>query len=277
MTIDSHQHFWTFDPIRDSWITDEMSVIQRNFYPEDLQPTLQQNGIEACVAVQADQSLAETRFLLDLAAKNDFVKAVVGWIDLQADDIDEQLSEWKAEKKLAGFRHVLQAEPDTEYMLRPNFLRGISTLKKYGFTYDVLIFPKHLATAQKFVAQFPDQPFVLDHIAKPYIKAGLIDEWERDIKDLSKFENLQCKVSGIITEADWKNWTYEQIKPYLEIVFDAFGTDRIMFGSDWPVCLVAGEYSQVKEIIDTYTKDFSASEKAKVFGENAARFYGISE
>ncbi len=277
MTIDSHQHFWTFDPIRDSWITDDMSVIQRNFYPEDLQPTLQQNSIDACVAVQADQSLTETRFLLDLAAKNSFVKAVVGWIDLQANDIDEQLSEWKSEKKLAGFRHVLQAEPDIEYMLRPNFLRGISKLKKYGFTYDILIFPKHLATAQKFVAQFSDQPFVLDHIAKPYIKAGLIDEWERDIRNLSKFENLQCKVSGIITEADWKAWTYEQIKPYLDVVFDTFGTGRIMFGSDWPVCLVAGEYSQVNGIIETYTKDFSASEKAKIFGENAARFYGISE
>lgn len=277
MAIDSHQHFWTFDPIRDSWITDDMSVIQRNFYPEDLQSTLHQNSIDACVAVQADQSLAETRFLLDLAAKNSFVKAVVGWIDLQADDIDEQLSEWKSEKKLAGFRHVLQAEPDIEYMLRPNFLNGISKLKKHGFTYDILIFPKHLATAQKFMAQFPDQPFVLDHIAKPYIKAGLIDEWERDIRNLSKFENLQCKVSGIITEADWKAWTYEQIKPYLDVVFDVFGTDRIMFGSDWPVCLVAGEYRQVKGIIETYTKDFSTSEKAKIFGENAARFYGISE
>jgi L-fuconolactonase len=277
MTIDSHQHFWTFDPIRDSWITDDMSDIQRNFYPEDLQPTLQQNNIDACVAVQADQSLAETRFLLDLANKNDFIKAVVGWIDLQADDIDEQLAAWKAEKKLAGFRHVLQAEPDEEYMLRPNFLRGISKLKNHGFTYDILIFPKHLITTQKFVATFPDQPFVLDHIAKPYIKAGLIDEWKRDIVALAKFENLQCKVSGIITEADWKNWTYEQIKPYLEVVFDAFGADRIMFGSDWPVCLVAGEYAQVKGIIETYTADFSATEKAKIFGQNAARFYGISE
>lgn len=277
MIIDSHQHFWTFDPIRDSWITDEMSVIQRSFYPEDLQPTLQQNGIDACIAVQADQSLSETRFLLDLATKNDFVKAVVGWIDLQADAIDEQLSEWKSEKKLAGFRHVLQAEPDTEYVLRPSFLRGISKLKKHGFTYDILIFPKHLVTAQKFVAQFSDQPFVLDHIAKPYIKAGLIDVWERDIKSLAKFENLQCKVSGIITEADWKKWDYEQIKPFLDVVFDAFGTDRIMFGSDWPVCLVAGDYSQVKEIIETYMKDFSISEKAKVFGENAARFYGFIE
>lgn len=276
MTIDSHQHFWTFDPIRDSWITDDMSVIQRNFYPEHLQPTLQRNGIDACVAVQADQSLAETRFLLNLANENDFIKAVVGWIDLQADDVDEQLSEWKSEKKLAGFRHVLQAEPEIEYMLRPNFLRGISKLKKHDFTYDILIFPKHLATAQKFVAQFPDQPFVLDHIAKPYIKAGLIDEWERNIKSLAKFENLQCKVSGIITEADWKMWTYVQIKPYLDVVFEAFGTERIMFGSDWPVCLVAGEYAQVKGIIETYTNDFSDLEKAKVFGENAARFYGIA-
>jgi len=277
MTIDSHQHFWTFDPIRDSWITDDMSVIQRNFYPEDLQPTLQQNGIDACVAVQADQSLGETRFLLDLAAKNDFVKAVVGWIDLQDDAIDEQLSEWKSEKKLVGFRHVLQAELDTEYMLHPSFLRGISKLKNHEFTYDILIFPKHLATAQKFVAQFPDQPFVLDHIAKPYIKAGLIDEWKRDIKSLAKFENLQCKVSGIITEADWKSWTYEQIKPFLDVVFEAFRTDRIMFGSDWPVCLVAGDYSQVKGIIETYIKGFSVSEKCKVFGENAAKFYGIFE
>lgn len=277
MTIDSHQHFWSFDPIRDSWITDEMAVIQRNFFPEDLATTLQQNGIDACVAVQADQSLSETRFLLDLATKNDFVKAVVGWIDLQADDIDEHLSEWKSAKKLVGFRHVLQAEPDTEYMLRQSFLRGISKLKKHGFTYDILIFPKHLAIAQKFVAQFPDQPFVLDHIAKPYIKAGLIDDWKKDIKSLAKFENLQCKISGIITEADWKGWSYEQIIPFLDVVFEAFGTNRIMFGSDWPVCLVAGDYSQVKGITETYMKDFSVSEKAKVFGENAARFYGIIE
>jgi L-fuconolactonase len=276
MTIDSHQHFWIFDPIRDSWISDEMLVIQKDFYPENLQPVLQANGIDACVAVQADQSLTETKFLLELANKNDFIKAVVGWIDLQADDIDEQLSEWKSEKKMAGFRHVLQAEPELEYMLRPNFLRGVGALTKHGFRYDILIFPKHLPVAQKFVAQFPDQPFVLDHIAKPYIKAGLIDEWEKDIKALAKFDNLQCKVSGIITEADWKNWTYEQIKPYLDVVFEAFGTDRIMFGSDWPVCLVAGEYAQVKGIIETYTSNFSASEKAKVFGENAARFYGIN-
>jgi L-fuconolactonase len=254
-----------------------MAVIQRSFLPEDLESTLQQNRIDACIAVQADQSLSETRFLLDLANKNDFVKAVVGWIDLQDDAIDEVLMEWKSEKKLSGFRHILQAEPDTEFMLRPSFLRGISKLKKHGFTYDILIFPKHLATTQKFVAKFSDQPFVLDHIAKPCIKAGLIDAWEKEIKSLAKFENLHCKVSGIITEADWKMWTYEQIKPYLEIVFNAFGTDRIMFGSDWPVCLVAGDYSRVKKIIETYMKDFSDSEKAKVFGENAARFYGIIE
>jgi L-fuconolactonase len=276
MTIDSHQHFWTFDPIRDSWITDEMSVIQKDFYPENLQSVLQANDIDACVAVQADQSLAETRFLLDLANKNDFIKAVVGWIDLQANDIDEQLSEWKSEKKLAGFRHILQAEPELTYMLRPNFMRGVGALAKHGFTYDILIFPKHLPVVQKFVAHFPDQPFVLDHIAKPYIKTGLIDEWKKNIKTLAKLENIQCKVSGIITEADWKNWTYEQIKPYLDVVFDAFGTDRIMFGSDWPVCLVAGEYAQVNGIIKTYTKDFSASEKTKIFGENAANFYGTN-
>lgn len=275
MIIDSHQHFWTFDPIRDSWINEEMSVIQRNFYPEDLKPVLQQNGVDACVAVQADQSLTETKFLLDLAAKNDFIKAVVGWIDLQAENIEEQLAEWQSEKKLAGFRHILQGEPELEYMLRPNFMRGISALLKHNFTYDILIFPKHLPVAQQFVKHFPDQAFVLDHLAKPYIKAGMIDEWKRDIEVLAKFENVMCKVSGIITEADWKNWTYEQIEPYLEVVFEAFGIDRIMYGSDWPVCLVAGEYAQVKGIVEKYTQNFSEMEKAKIFGGNAAKFYKI--
>jgi L-fuconolactonase len=275
MTIDSHQHFWKFDPVRDSWITDEMSVIQRDFMPQDLKPILETNGVDGCVAVQADQSINETEFLLELANKNDFIKAVVGWIDLQAEDINEQLERWKSEKKLAGFRHVLQAEPDLNYMLRPNFMRGISALAKHDFTYDILIFPKHLTVAEQFVAHFPDQPFVLDHIAKPYIRAGLIDEWKKAIAALAKFQNVQCKVSGIITEADWKSWNYEQIKPYLDVVFEAFGIDRIMFGSDWPVCLLAGSYGQIKGIVDTYTEAFSTSEKAKVFGENAAQFYGI--
>jgi L-fuconolactonase len=275
MTIDSHQHFWKFDPMRDSWITDEMSVIQKDFMPQDLQPVLKANSIEGCVAVQADQSLAETSFLLELANKNDFIKAVVGWIDLQADNIDEQLEGWKSEKKLVGFRHVLQAEADLNFMLRPNFMRGISALTKHDFTYDILIFPKHLAVAEQFVAYFSDQPFVLDHIAKPYIKTGLIDDWKKDIAALAMFENVQCKVSGIITEADWQSWSYEQIKPYLDVVFEAFGTDRIMFGSDWPVCLVAGTYGEVKGIVETYTQGFSTSEKAKIFGENACRFYGF--
>jgi L-fuconolactonase len=275
MTIDSHQHFWKFDPIRDSWITDEMSVIQKDFMPQDLQPVLQANSIDGCVAVQADQSLAETNFLLELANKNDFIKAVVGWIDLQADNIDEQLEGWKSEKKLVGFRHVLQAEADLNFMLRPNFMRGISALIKHDFTYDILIFPKHLAVSEQFVKHFPDQPFVLDHIAKPYIKTGLIDDWKKDIAALAMFENVQCKVSGIITEADWQSWSYEQIKPYLDVVFEAFGTDRIMFGSDWPVCLVAGNYGEVKGIVETYTQAFSASEKAKIFGKNACRFYGF--
>jgi L-fuconolactonase len=276
MTIDSHQHFWKFDPLRDSWINDEMAVIRKNFYPVDLLPTLSKNGIDACIAVQADQSLTETNFLLELANNNNFIKAVVGWIDLQANDIEEQLIQWKSEKKLVGFRHVLQAEPELEYMLRPDFLRGIGALSKHDFTYDILIFPKHLPVAQKFVALFQNQRFVLDHIAKPYIKAGLIDDWKNDIVALAKFEHVYCKISGIITEADWKTWTYEQLKPYLDIVFAAFGTDRVMFGSDWPVCLLAGQYAEVKGIINTYTNDFSATEKAKVFGENASKFYGLN-
>jgi L-fuconolactonase len=275
MNIDAHQHFWNFNPIKDTWITDKMSVLQKDFYPQDLIKVLQQNNIDACVAVQAEQSIAETNFLLDLAKNNDFIKAIVGWIDLQANDIDEQLTDLKANKKLVGFRHILQTEPTIDFMLQATFMRGIAALKKHNFTYDILVFPKHLPVLEKLIAYFPNQAFVLDHIGKPCIKAGLIKEWKNDIQTLAKFDNIMCKVSGIITEADWKKWTYEQIKPYLDVVFEAFGTDRIMFGSDWPVCLLAGEYAQVKGLVETYTKDFSDSEKAKVFGINAAKFYGI--
>lgn len=273
MNIDAHQHFWIFDPVRDAWINNSMRVIQRDFLPQDLNPVLIENEIHGCVAVQASQTNEETHFLLDLATKYDFIKAVVGWVDLRADNITEQLAALKDAPKLAGFRHIVQAEPDDNFVLLPEFKRGIKALGNFGFTYDLLVFPHQLPATIKLASTFPDQPFVLDHIAKPYIKKGEIANWKRDIIQLAANQNVYCKISGIITEADWHSWTYEQIIPYLDIIFGAFGANRIMFGSDWPVCLVAGSYFEVKEIISKYISEFTETEKKQIWGENARAFY----
>jgi L-fuconolactonase len=274
-SIDAHQHFWQFDPVRDSWITDDMDVIRRDFLPADLQPVLQQNGIDGCVVVQADQSEAENKFLLDLAAQNPFIKGVVGWVDLQAKNIDERLQYYKQFKAMKGFRHVLQGESNRALMLEPDFKHGISLLHKYGFTYDILIFPDQLKYAGKLVKQFPQQKFVLDHIAKPFIKDGKIDAWAAEIELLARYENVYCKVSGMVTEADWHNWTPDTFIRYLDVIFNAFGARRVMFGSDWPVCLVAASYAQVKDIIYQYTQRFSAENRKKIFGGNAVTFYNL--
>ena len=274
MTIDAHQHFWRYEPVRDAWIDDQMRVIRRNFLPEDLRPVLVQNQIDGCVAVQAAQDNAETEFLLGLAEENDFVRGVVGWIDLQADDLAEQLDEYQDHKLLKGFRHVLQGE-SAEFMLRPAFVRGVKTLHHFGYTYDLLIFPHQLPNAAKLVAQCPGQRFILDHLAKPYIKAGKIAEWREDLNTLAAHDNISCKISGMVTEADYHTWTYDQLLPYLDAALAAFGTDRLIFGSDWPVCLVAGEYHSIKGILEKYTAGFSEEEKAKIFGLNAMRFYDL--
>ena len=274
MTIDAHQHFWHFDPVRDAWIDEGMEAIRRDFLPEDLQPVLAQNNIDGCVAVQAAQDDAETEFLLKLAAENDFIKGVVGWIDLQADDLAAQLEKYQGQKLLKGFRHVLQGETE-DFMLRPAFARGVEMLQHHGYTYDILIFPNQLPNAAKLVAQCPEQPFALDHLAKPYIKAGKIDDWKKDLQKLAAHENVMCKISGLVTEADYQSWTYGQLLPYLDAAFEAFGPDRLLFGSDWPVCLVAAEYHEVKGILEKYLTPFSENEKAKIFGLNAMRFYSI--
>jgi L-fuconolactonase len=274
--IDSHQHFWIYNQHRDAWITDNMAIIQRDFLPNDLQPILEKQGFSGCVAVQADQSVDETYFLLECADQYDFVKGVVGWIDLRAENIDEQIANLSSYKKLKGFRHVIQAEPDENFMLRPDFQAGIVALGDAGYTYDLLIYPNHLPVANRFVSLFSDQPIVLDHIAKPYIKQGLIDKWKQDISTLAQHENLFCKISGIVTEADWKNWKKEQIIPYLDVVFEAFGTNRLMFGSDWPVCLLASPYEGVVGLIGDYIEKLSDSEKYKIMTQNATDFYGLS-
>jgi L-fuconolactonase len=274
--IDAHQHFWKFDPVRDAWITNEMSVIQKDFMPHDLHPSLQQHGFTGTVLVQSDQSEKENDFQLANAAQHDFIKGVVGWVDLQAGDIEERLAHYNQFNKMKGFRHVLQGEANRALMLKPAFKKGIGLLKKYNFTYDILIFPDQLKYAAELVKNFPDQLFVIDHIAKPDIKNKKITEWKKDIQNIAEAENVYCKISGMVTEADLKDWKKEDFQPYMDIVLEAFGTNRIMYGSDWPVCLLAASYSQVLEIVKEYFSSFSANEQDNFFGANAVKFYHLN-
>lgn len=276
MRIDAHQHFWKYNEERDTWITDDMAVIQRHFLPEDLKPVIHEANIDGTVIVQSDQSKDENIFQLANSLQHDFVKGVVGWVDLMAEDIEDQLAYYQEFKKMRGFRHVLQGEKQRDFMLQPNFMRGIGKLKRFNYTYDILIYPDQLQYTVDFVKKFPDQPFVLDHIAKPYIKDGKINEWKKEIENLGRFENLYCKVSGMVTEAKWNAWKKEDFKPYLDTVVEAFGTDRLMFGSDWPVCLVAAtSYAEVLELVTDYFQGFSKDERKKIFGGNAIRFYNL--
>lgn len=275
MKIDAHHHFWKYHPAKDAWITEDMKVIQRDFMPEDLEPVLLQYHFDGCIAVQADQSEQETLFLLELASQYDFIKGVVGWVDLRAANIDERLEYFSTFSKLKGFRHIVQAEPQDDFLLRKDFCRGIALLQQYQFTYDILIHPRHLKYARQFAKQFPDQKFVIDHLAKPFIKDQAWEDWKSDMDAMAELKNVHCKISGMVTEADWKNWRMEDFTIYFESVWRSFGADRLMFGSDWPVCLLAADYKQVCEIVEEHTVFLSAAEKAKLWGLNAQHFYNL--
>ncbi len=275
MVIDSHQHFWKYEPVKHGWIDNEMSVIRKDFLPEDLQNVYTENGIDGCVAVQADQTLEETDFLIDLASKNDFIKGIVGWVDLRSENIDEVLKHYSQFPVVKGFRHVVQGEPDHNFLLRSDFLRGISALSTYDFTYDILVFPHQLGAVLELVKRFPNQKFVIDHIAKPYIKDGFYDGWAALMFEIGKCKNVYCKLSGMVTEADYNTWTQEQILPYMKLVLIAFGWQRVMFGSDWPVCLVAGNYNKVKELVTDFIARLGPTEQASIMGENAKIFYNL--
>lgn len=272
--IDSHQHFWKYDPVNYSWINDDMQVIRRDFLPGDLAVVLNENKVEGCIVVQADQTEEETDWLIILASKNDFIQGIIGWVDLHSDKIEERLRHYLQFNKVKGFRHVLQGE-EPSFMLQKDFLNGISKLDEFGFAYDILIFPHHLEAALQLVEQFPQQRFVIDHVAKPYIKDGKIDEWKAGMAKLAQHPYVYCKISGMVTEADWHNWTAEQLKPYLDVVVESFGIDRLMFGSDWPVCLVASSYSKWLQTIQNYFESFSEEDQEKIFSGNAARFYNL--
>ena len=272
--IDSHQHFWKYHPEKHAWINDDMRSIRRDFQPEDLKPLLDENNFEGCVVVQVDQTEDETLQLVSLANQHSFIKGVVGWIDLRNENLASRLDYFSSLKNLKGFRHIVQAEKEG-FLRQPSFIKGVQMLNRHGFTYDLLIYHHQLPDALDFVEHTPDTAIVIDHIAKPPIATENIRTWARDIAAMAEFPNVCCKISGMVTEARWSEWKYEDFVPYLDVVFRAFGTSRVMYGSDWPVCLVAASYDEQLSIITSYLKDLSASEKSNVLGENAKRFYNL--
>ena len=252
-----------------------MDALRRDFLPEELRGEMSRASVDACVAVQARQTLEETRWLLELADTNPFVAGVIGWVDLQADDAEDQLARFADHPKFLGVRHIVQSERDDRFMLRRAFCRGISLLAKHDLTYDILIYPRHLGAAVELVSQFTHQRFVLDHLAKPDIRSGELREWENGIRELAEFPLVFCKLSGLVTEADWKRWTPEDIRPYLDVAFDCFGADRLLIGSDWPVCTVAADYCRTMSIVDDYMAQRPTHERIAVMGENAARLWQL--
>jgi L-fuconolactonase len=275
MRLDAHQHFWHYSPTEHIWMTDQMTTLQQDFLPVDLEPLLARIHFDGCVAVQARQSLEETRWLLELADKYPCIQAVVGWVDLRSGDLREQLKTFAGHPRLAGVRHVVHDEPDDEFMLQPEFRRGIAQLREFDLTYDLLLFPKHLKAAAQLVEEFPQQPFVLDHLAKPNIAEQLYSPWQEDLLRLAKFPNVSCKLSGMVTEARWKQWQPADFHRYLDIVFAGFGWSRLMIGSDWPVCTLSGDYQRVMQIVIDYVRKYSAEAQAAMLGENCAAFYHI--
>ncbi|WP_353195436.1 amidohydrolase family protein [Parapedobacter defluvii] len=273
--IDAHQHFWKYHPKRDAWITDDMAVIQRDFLPYDLKPVLEANGVSGCIAVQADQSEEETLFLLNLAEQAPFIRGVVGWVDLQAADVDERLAYFRRYPKLKGFRHIVQGEQDPDFLLRPVFLNGVEALGKRGYTYDLLVKPHQLDAALEFVRSLPNQPLVIDHLAKPYIQAGIREPWATQMAAIAEYEHVYCKLSGMVTEADWKRWKPVDFLFYIQHILQVFGPRRVMFGSDWPVCLVAADYARVVELVAEAIDSFTDSEQQMVWHQSATDFYGL--
>ena len=274
MIIDTHVHFWKYDKVRDAWITNDMKILRQDYVPAHLIPTLKRNDVDGCVAVQAGQSEYETHFLVELSKTHPEIKGVVGWIDLLNKNLEERLQFFSQYNIIKGWRHVVQSEPD-DFLLRADFQNGIRALQLYSYNYDILIYHYQLKAALEFVSKFPEQKFVIDHCAKPDIGKKDIEEWKRSINEIAKHTNVYCKLSGLLTETRWKQWSPADFYPYLDTVFEAFGTDRLMFGSDWPVMLLSGIYVQWKSLLEKYMENFVEEDRLKVFGENAIQFYSL--
>jgi len=274
MIIDTHVHFWKYDRKRDAWITDEMKILKQDHLPAHLIPTLKRNGVDGCVAVQAGQSEYETHFLVELAKTHPEIKGVVGWTDLQSKNVEERFQFFSQYNSIKGWRHIVQSEPD-DFLLREDFQNGIKVLGEFNYTYDILIYHYQLKPALEFVSKFPKQKFVIDHCAKPDIGKKNIGEWKVLMKEIAQYPNIFCKLSGLFTETKWKQWSAGDFYPYLDTVFEAFGTDRLMFGSDWPVMLLSGIYVQWKSLLEKYMENFVEEDRLKVLGENAISFYNL--
>jgi len=273
--IDAHQHFWHYDPVEYGWIDGTMATLQRDFLPADLEPELRAAGFDACVAVQARQTVEETRWLLELADRHPFVAGVVGWVDLQAADVRAQLDSFVGRPKLVGLRLIVQAEPDERFLLRREFLRGMAVLRDLGLAYDILVYPRHLPVAVEFAQRLEGQRLVLDHLGKPDIRRAEIQEWRRHLRALAAGGHVMAKLSGLVTEADWRGWTPDQIRPYLDVAFECFGYERLMVGSDWPVCTVAADYGRTMRVVTDYLRDRPALEQDAVLGGNATRLWRL--
>ncbi len=272
--IDTHVHFWKFDRKRDAWITDDMKILQQDYLPENIANSLKRNAVDGVVAVQADQSELETHFLVELAGTHDIIKGVVGWVDLQADNVEERLAYFSRYKIIKGWRHIVQSESD-DFLFGKKFRNGVSALKPYNYTYDILIYHHQLEAALDFVSAFPDQRMVIDHCAKPDIMHKKMEDWKSFMLEMGRHPNVYCKLSGLFTEARWKQWSPGDFYPYLDTVFKAFGTDRLMYGSDWPVILVSGIYIQWKSLLEKYMEGFEEKDIQKIFGLNAIQFYDL--
>ena len=277
MKIDTHQHYWRYNPQDYGWMGDDATILKRDYLPEHLTPLLAQSNVDGTIAVQARQILAENDFLLTLAQTHSSIKGVVGWVDLCSDARHAQLETYAADSKFVGVRHVIHDEVDDTFMLRDAFVEGMAALAAFDLCFDLLLFPKHLPVACELVAMFPEQRFVLDHIAKPRIKDGVVEPWASDIRALAAFENVTCKLSGMVTEANWQHWQAQDFTPYLDTVLDAFGTKRLMLGSDWPVCTLAGSYPDVMGLNTRYISTLSSAEQADISGLNAARIYKLDD
>ena len=275
MRIDSHQHFWQYDPVEYGWIGEEMSALRRDFLPADLQVEIDAAGIDGVISVQARQTLAETAWLLELAERHDSIVGVVGWVPLISPEVTADLERFVAAPGLKGVRHVLQDEPDEQYILREDFNAGIRALRRFDLAYDILIFERHLPQTIAFVDRHPQQVFVLDHVAKPRIREKALEPWRTNLRELAKRENVFCKMSGMVTEADWRRWTPEGLGPYFDAVLEAFGPARLMFGSDWPVCRAASEYARWVNTVEQLASRLSPTEQRQLFGETACRAYRL--
>jgi L-fuconolactonase len=277
MTIDAHQHFWVYKPEDLPWIPPELPLLRRDYLPEQLAPLLRAGGVDGTVVVQAQHSQRETEWLLQLAERNPFIRGIVGWLDLRSPRLRGELERLAGKRRLKGLRHILQDEKEVDFMLGREFTAGIGLLREFGLSYDLVIAPRHLPAAVQLASRFPQQTFILDHIAKPLIKDGVRSPWDADLRRLAALPNVFCKVSGLVTEADWGKWRAADFAPYLDIVWEAFGPERLMYGSDWPVCLLAGDYPRVQGLAAGYVGALSRDEQQAFWGGVAARVYRLED